>query len=88
MSFFVLKNISKELVMSRDLSKSKWPEIREMIRMNWELIEEDEIDSLRGQLHLLSEKIQKFYDYSKERADREMLEFKKELNPKNTTYLY
>lgn len=74
--------------MSRDLSRSKWPEIREMIKMNWDRLEDVEIDSLKGQLHLLSEKIQKVYDYSKERADREMIEFKKELNPKNTTYLY
>lgn len=74
--------------MSRDRARSKWPEIREMIKMNWDKFEDEEIDSLKGQLHLLSDKIQKVYAYSKERADREMLEFKKELNPKNTTYLY
>lgn len=74
--------------MSRDFSRSKWPEIREMIKINWDRLEEEEIDSLKGQLHLLSEKIQKVYSCSKERADREMMEFKKELNPKNNTYLY
>lgn len=74
--------------MSRDVSRSKWPEIREMIKMNWDQFEDEEIDSLKGQLHLLSDKIQKVYDYSKERADREMMEFKKQLNPKNSTYLY
>lgn len=75
-------------MMSRDLSKSKWPEIREKIKSNWDKIEEEEIDSLRGQLHLLSDKIQKFYSCSKERADQEMIEFKKQLNPKNSTYIY
>ena len=74
--------------MSRDFSRSRWPVIREMIKMNWDRFEDEEIDSLKGQLHLLSDKIQKAYDYSKERADREMLEFKKELNTKNTTFLY
>lgn len=78
----------KEGLMSRDFSRSKWPEIREMIKMNWGRIEEEEIDSLKGQLHLLSEKIQQVYHYSKDRADREMLEFKKELNPKNNTYRF
>lgn len=74
--------------MSRDLSRSKWPEIREMIKMNWNLIDDEEIDSLKGQLHLLSDKIQKFYNYSKDRADREMLDFKKELNPNRPQYKY
>ncbi|MFA6239057.1 MAG: hypothetical protein WC635_17090 [Bacteriovorax sp.] len=72
--------------MSRDFSRSKWPEIREMIKMNWDRFEDEEIDSLKGQLHLLSEKIQEVYDYSKERADREMMDFKKELNPKSNNY--
>ena len=79
--FFVLTKWS--VVMGRDLSRSKWPEIREMIKMNWDRFEEDEIDSLRGHLDLLSEKIQKTYSYSKEQADREMLDFKKHLNPRN-----
>lgn len=74
--------------MSRDFAKSRWPEIKEMIKANWDKIEEEEIDSLKGQLHLLSDKIQKFYSYSKERADKEMLEFKKQLNPKSSTYIY
>lgn len=68
--------------MVRDFSKSRWPEIREMIKLNWDLIDDDDIDSLKGRLDLLSDKIQETYDYSKERADREMLEFKRELNPK------
>lgn len=72
--------------MSRDLARSRWPEIREMIKMNWDKLEDEEIDSLKGHLNLLSDKIQKVYDYSKERADREMLEFKKELNPKSNVY--
>lgn len=68
--------------MVRDLSKSRWPEVKELIKMNWALIDEEDIDSLKGRLDLLSDKIQQVYDYSKERADREMLEFKRELNPK------
>lgn len=68
--------------MARDFSKSKWPEVRELIKMNWDLIDDEDIDSLKGRLDLLSEKIQQVYSYSKERADREMMEFKRELNPK------
>ncbi|MDO9182430.1 MAG: hypothetical protein Q7U04_08475 [Bacteriovorax sp.] len=67
--------------MGRDFSRSKWPEIKEMIKTNWDKLEEDEIDSLKGHLDLLSEKIQIKYSYSKEQADNEMLEFKKVLNP-------
>jgi uncharacterized protein YjbJ (UPF0337 family) len=74
--------------MVRDSSKSRWPEVRELIKMNWDLIDDEEIDSLKGRLDLLSEKIQKVYDCSKERADREMLDFKRELNPKKAPVFY
>jgi len=73
--------------MSRDFSKSRWPEVREMIKMNWDLIEDEELDGFRGKLDLLSDKIQQVYSYSKERADLELMEFKKGLNPrKGPTY--
>ena len=65
-----------------DFSKSKWPEVRDLIKMNWDLLDDEDIDSLRGHLDLLSDKIQKVYNCSKERADHEMTEFKKELNPR------
>ncbi|GEM_PF-672255 len=74
--------------MSRDFSKSRWPEVREMIKMNWDLIEEEELDGFRGKLDLLSDKIQQVYCYSKERADNELLEFKKALNPKKGPTYY
>jgi len=28
--------------MSKDLSRSKWPEIREMIKMNWDRFDDEE----------------------------------------------
>ena len=70
--------------MGRDFSRSRWPEVKEMIKMNWDRFEDEEIDSLRGHLDLLSEKIQTRYDYTKEQADHELLEFKKVLNPRNS----
>ncbi len=74
--------------MAKDFSHSKWPEIREMIKMNWDLIDDDEIDTLKGRLDLLSEKIQKAYNYSKERADHELNEFRQVLNPKKNSSYY
>ena len=70
--------------MGRDFSRSKWPEIKDMIKMNWELFDEEDIDSLRGHLELLSDKIQNKYSCSKEIDDIEMMEFKKMLNPRNS----
>jgi uncharacterized protein YjbJ (UPF0337 family) len=70
--------------MGKDFTLSKWPEVRDLIKMNWDRFEDDEIDSLRGRLDLLSDKIQKKYAYTKEQADNEMLEFKKILNPRNS----
>lgn len=74
--------------MSRDFTKSRWPEVREMIKMNWDQIDEEEIDLFRGKLDLLSEKIQQVYSYSKEKADNELMEFKKALNPKKGPTYY
>ena len=71
--------------MGRDFSRSKWPEIKEMIKMNWDLLEDEDIDSLRGHLDHLSDKIQMKYALTKDQADFEMLEFKKNLNPRNTS---
>jgi hypothetical protein len=74
--------------MNRDFSKSRWPEVREMIKMNWDRIDEEEIDLFRGKLDLLSDKIQQVYHYSKERADCEIMEFKRALNPKKSQQTY
>jgi hypothetical protein len=74
--------------MVRDFSHSKWPEVRELIKMNWDRIDDEDIDSLKGHLDLLSDRIQKVYNYSKERADHETIEFKKALNPKNGPSYY
>ena len=73
--------------MRGDASKSKWPEVREMIKSNWDRFEYEDIDSLKGHLHLLSTKIQTIYDYSKERSDREMMDFKRRLNSKKDNYV-
>ena len=70
--------------MGRDFSRSKWPEVKDMIKMNWDLFDEEDIDSLRGHLDLLSEKIQNKYSCTKEVADNEMMEFKKMLNPRSS----
>lgn len=74
--------------MTRDYSKSRWPEVRELIKMNWDKIDDEDIDALRGKWDLLSDKIQEVYSYSKERADQEMMEFKRELNPKRSPDYY
>ena len=74
--------------MAVDFNKSRWPEIRELIKLNWDLIDDEDIDSLRGRLDLLSAKLQQVYAYPKERADREMLEFKQGLNSKKSPFMY
>ena len=43
---------------------------------------------MRKSLKLKAGKIQKVYNYSKERADHETVEFKKALNPKNGPSYY
>ena len=74
--------------MGRDFARSKWPEVREMIKMNWDRLDDEDIESLRGHLDHLSEKIQKRYGYTKAHADLEMVEFKKTLNPRNVESHY
>jgi len=66
--------------MGRDMEKSMWPEVKEKIKLNWDKLEDQDLDPLKGQLNKLSEKIQKIYNYSFMRAEREVNDFKKELS--------
>lgn len=74
--------------MPKDFQKGRWPDIREMIKSNWDLIDEEDIDHFRGKLDLLSEKIQLVYSYSKERADHEIREFKQALHPGLSSFTF
>jgi hypothetical protein len=70
------------------MANSRWPFVKELIKLNWDLLDEDEIDSFRGRLDLLSDKIQATYNISKEKADFELQEFRQILNAKNSPLLY
>lgn len=67
---------------------SRRPFVKELIKLNWDLIDEDEIDNFKGRLDLLSDKIQATYHISKEKADFELQEFRQVLNAKNSQSLY
>lgn len=74
--------------MFRNYSYSKWPEIRELIKLNWDQIDDEEIDSLKGRLDNLSDILQRVYHFSKDQADRELIEFRQLLNPKKNNSFY
>jgi uncharacterized protein YjbJ (UPF0337 family) len=73
--------------MNRNFSHSKWPEIREKLKLKWDKFEDNDLDDLKGHLDLLSEKIQTRYAVDKEFADSEMYTFKGQLNPKNNNII-
>lgn len=60
----------------------EWPEIRGKIKQKWDKLVDIDVDGFKGNMHLISEKLQKAYGYTKDKADQEYAEFKKTLEPK------
>lgn len=65
--------------MDTNTSQSNWNEVKSKIKSKWSKFSDNEIDSLKGNLEALSDKIQKVYGYAKDRAEREYNEFKTSL---------
>lgn len=59
-----------------------WTAIKSKIKHKWKKIEEKDLESLKENLDLLSEKLQKVYSYPKTKADKEMKDFKAILEQK------
>jgi uncharacterized protein YjbJ (UPF0337 family) len=67
--------------MSTEKTKMDWSEIRGKIKQKWDKLVDSDIDSFKGNMHLIADKLQKSYGYTKDNADQEYADFKKSLEP-------
>jgi len=59
----------------------EWSEIRGKIKQKWDKLVDIDVDAVKGNMHLISEKLQKAYGYTKDKAEQEYTDFKKTLAP-------
>ncbi len=63
-----------------DAIKDDWTEIKGKIKAKFEKLSDETIDSMKGNLDLLSAKLQSAYGYAREQADKEFQTFKATLH--------
>ena len=53
-----------------------WTSVTNKIKHKWKKFEDSDIESMKGNLDMLSDKLQSLYSYPKTKADSEMKEFR------------
>ena len=69
---------------SKQEVKQEWSEIRGKIKAKWGKLMDTDLDSFKDNLHLITEKVQKVYGVTKDKAEQEYKDFKKTLEAKPT----
>lgn len=64
-----------------DKAQSDWSEIKGKIKTKWGKFVDTDVDGFKGNMDLISEKLQKTYGYTKDKAEQEYKDFKKTLEP-------
>ena len=65
--------------MSADKATTEWNETKGKIKSKWSKLADADVDSFKGNMDLIAEKIQKAYGYTKDKAEQEYKDFKKTL---------
>ncbi len=60
--------------------EKNWTELKGKIKSKWGKFNDEEVESIKGDLTLLAGKIQKVYGIAKDHADRQYDEFKKSVH--------
>ena len=68
--------------MSTENAQKDWTELRGKIKSKWSKLSDSDIESFKDQMNLISEKIQKVYSFTKDKAEQEYDDFKKTLEVK------
>lgn len=66
--------------MSRDIIKSKWPQLRGKLKRKWSKLTDDDVDYLEGHREYLVGKLQERYGIAKEKANVQVKEFERSLH--------
>jgi uncharacterized protein YjbJ (UPF0337 family) len=66
--------------MNTNKIEKNWAEVKSKIKTTWNKFNDEQIDSLKGDLTQLSGNIQKVYGVAKDQADHQFNEFKKSVH--------
>jgi len=70
--------------MSAENVQQEWTELKGKIKSRWSKLIDTDVESFKDNMHLISEKVQKVYGITKDRAEQEYADFKKTLEAKPT----
>ena len=70
--------------MSTDNTQKDWKEIKGRIKSKWGKFVDADVESFKGNLHLIAAKVQSVYGMTKDKAEMEYADFKKALDAKPT----
>ncbi len=68
--------------MSNDNTTTEWTDLRGKIKSKWSKLADADVDSFKGNMHLIADKVQAAYGYTKDKAQQEYTDFKKSLELK------
>jgi uncharacterized protein YjbJ (UPF0337 family) len=64
-----------------DKAAAEWTELKGKITAKWNKLVDADVESFKGNMDLISGKIQTAYGYTKDKAEQEYKDFKKSLEP-------
>ena len=67
--------------MSEDKAQTDWTALKGKIKTKWSKLADADVDSFKGNMHLITEKIQKTYGLTKDKAEQEYKDFNKSIEP-------
>jgi uncharacterized protein YjbJ (UPF0337 family) len=65
--------------MNNDVLKGKWKQLKGSVKKQWGKLTDDDLDKIQGDSEMLAGKIQEKYGKSKDEAEKEVNDFKKDL---------
>ena len=68
--------------MNSDILKGKWKQLKGDVKLRWGELTDDEVDQMEGNTEKMIGKLQEKYGYSRERAQKEVNDFQRELERK------
>ena len=77
----------RSTAMTEDNTQKDWTELKGKIKSKWIKFVDADVEAFKGNLHLITEKVQKVYGITKDKAEQEYADFKKtlEAKPNETT---
>ncbi len=68
--------------MSTENKTAEWAEIKGKIKSKWSKLLDTDVESFKGNMHLIADKVQSTYGYTKDKAQQEYNDFKKSIEVK------